>query len=313
VRLFRGASSGMAFSPDSRTAIYDDNAGTLILVEVETGRELARFEDPEQSRIPKAMKWIAFTPDGSQLVTTLAYRPYLRVWDLRAIRRRQAELGLDWDPPASFDTAEAPGSFPPIPKPFRVDRGQLDSWMQQGFETPGLALKRTSSAIEANPNDAEAHHQRGHALFQLKRYDEAVADFTAALKSKPDDIHLLISRSLAEVGRKGLDAVIADGEAALRLRSGLPKPPEPDADRKSLALFCNDQAWNLATGAESSRDPARAVALARLAVGFTPDQSNYLNTLGVALCLAARYAEAVPILERRLAASKAMLLFHLEL
>src|SRR5207248_8925208 len=123
---------GLAFAPDSRTAVYGDNAGTVILTEVETGRELARFEDPEPARLDA----VAFTPDGSQLVTTLIDRPYLRVWDLRAIRRRLAKLGLDWDPPTSFNADDAPGSFPPIPKPFRVDRGQLDSWLTQVAETP---------------------------------------------------------------------------------------------------------------------------------------------------------------------------------
>ena len=188
MRLFRGVSSGLAFAPDSRTAVYDDSAGTLILAEVETGRELARFEDPEQARLDTA----AFTPDGSQLVTTLRDRPYLRVWDLRAIRRRLAELRLDWDPPATFDTPDAPGSFPPIPKPFRVDRGQLDSWLKQASETPEQTVARTTRAIEAEPgDDAEAYHDRGHALLVgLKRFDEAIADFTAALKIRPNDAHL---------------------------------------------------------------------------------------------------------------------------
>ena len=165
-------------------------------------------------------------------------------------------------------------------------------------------MARTTRAIDANPDDAEARHQRGHALVQLKRYEEAIADFTAALKSKPDDFHLLASRAVAEGGRQRLDAVIADGEAALRLRSGQPKVHELDAAVQSLAHFCNNQAWTLATGAVSDRDPARAVSLARLAVELTPDQAIYLNTLGVALYRAARYAEAVPVLKRSLAAAK---------
>jgi serine/threonine protein kinase/WD40 repeat protein len=144
VRLFRGVSYGLlAFTPDSRTAVYDDGAGALILVEVETGRELARFEDPEQARLLA----VAFTPDGSQLVTTLVDRPYLRVWDLRAIRRRLAEMGLDWDLPASFGTPDAPGSSPPISKPFRVDRGQLDSLLKQQVLA---ALKRVGESSQAN-------------------------------------------------------------------------------------------------------------------------------------------------------------------
>ena len=99
----------------------------MVLVEVETGRELARIEDPEQAQIDAA----AFTPDGSQLVTTLIGKPYLRVWDLRAIRRRLSNLQLDWDAPANYKAAEPTAPFPRIPEPARVDRGQLDDWLKQ--------------------------------------------------------------------------------------------------------------------------------------------------------------------------------------
>jgi serine/threonine protein kinase/WD40 repeat protein len=181
LRLSRDLSNGLAFAPDSRTAGYDDMARTLILVEVETGRALARLEDPEQARL----RSLAFTPDGSRVVTTLWDRPYLRVWDLRAIRRRLAELRLDWDPPASFAIADAPGAFPPIPKPFRVDPGRFDSWLRNATETPAQIVARLTHAIEADPDDALARHDRAHALDRLKRFDEAIADFTAALKAAP--------------------------------------------------------------------------------------------------------------------------------
>jgi tetratricopeptide (TPR) repeat protein len=221
VRLYRGVSDWLAFASDSRTAIYDDSAGTIILAEVETGRELIRLEDPEQAR----QNVVAFTPDGSHLVTTLIDQPYLRVWDLRAIRRRLAELKLDWDPPATFDTPEAPGSFPPIPKPFRVDRGQLDSWLE-----------------------------------------------------------------------KSLEAALADCEASLRLK------PDQAELRSRLALACNNLAWTLATGHASTRDPQRALALARRAVELTSDRAIYINTLGVAQYRAGQLTEAVATLEKSLAA-----------
>jgi tetratricopeptide (TPR) repeat protein len=165
-------------------------------------------------------------------------------------------------------------------------------------------VERTTQAIAANPHNALAHHQRGHALHQLKRYDEAIVDFTAALERTPGDAHLLISRALAEAGRKRVDAVIADGKTALKVLSAQPKAREPDAVTKSLALFCNNQAWTFATGPASGRDPARALALARLAMGLMPDQAIYLNTLGVAIYRAACYSDAVPVLERSLAAGK---------
>jgi WD40 repeat protein/Flp pilus assembly protein TadD len=293
VRLFRGPSAvlnGLAFAPDSRTAAYSDAAGTVILAEVETGRELARFEDPERVRLVS----LAFTPDGSRLVTTFMDRPYLRVWDLRAIRRRLTELRLDWEPPATFDTPEAPGSFPPIPKPFRVDRGRLDSWLT---EEAAQTVERTTRAIETNPDDAEAHHQRGHALDRLKRYDEAIADFAAALKASPNNAHLLASRGSAAARRNRLDEAIADCEATLRLK------PNP-ADRVSLARLSDNLAWTLATGPASTRNPARALNLAWQAVVLTPDQASSLKALGVAQYRTGQYAEAVATLEKSLAAGK---------
>jgi serine/threonine protein kinase/WD40 repeat protein len=136
VPLSRGASFALAaFAPDSRTAAYDDSAGIAILVEVETGRMLARLEDPDQSRVNSML----FAPDGSRLVTTLRDRPYVRIWDLAVIRRRLARMGLDWDAPAMPDTPELPGTFPPLPKPFRVDRSQLDSRLKfQAEARPAL-------------------------------------------------------------------------------------------------------------------------------------------------------------------------------
>jgi tetratricopeptide (TPR) repeat protein len=264
-----------------------------ILTQVETGRELARLEDPEQAR----MGWVAFTPDGSQLVTTLLDRPYLRVWDLRAIRHRLAKLRLDWNPPASFDTSEAPRSFPPFPKPFRVDRGQLDTWLKQGAEPPDRIMERATRAIETNPDDSDAHHQRGHALHRLKRFGEAIADFTGALKASPNNAHLLVSRGSAAASLNRLDEAIADCEVALRLK------PNGD-DRDSLATLCNNLAWALATGPSSARNPARALNLAWHAVELTPDQASSLRSLGVAQYRTGQYAEAIANLDRSLAAGK---------
>ena len=45
----------------------------------------------------------SFSPDGSRLVVTTNDGPAVHVWDLRAIRRHLAEMGLDWDAPAFSD------------------------------------------------------------------------------------------------------------------------------------------------------------------------------------------------------------------
>ena len=71
-------------------------------VEVATGRELARFEDPEM------LAGLArFTPDGTRLVVQAPNG--LRVWDLRRVRRELAKLGLDWDAPPFPQATEDEG------------------------------------------------------------------------------------------------------------------------------------------------------------------------------------------------------------
>jgi hypothetical protein len=48
---------------------------------------------------------MAFTPDGTRLITSNVYSRVIHVWDLRAVRRRLKGIGLDWDRPA----------YPPAP------------------------------------------------------------------------------------------------------------------------------------------------------------------------------------------------------
>ena len=68
-------------------------------------------------------------------------------------------------------------------------------------------------ATQERPRRCRRYHDRGHALTQLKRLDEAIDDFSAAVRLRPDDAHLLdIARVVVEqqsVGageRSGLDS-----------------------------------------------------------------------------------------------------------
>jgi serine/threonine protein kinase/WD40 repeat protein len=80
-------------SPDSQLVVLGLSDGVYRLVELTTGRELARLEDPEQF-----YGSAVFTPDGTRMVVTA--KDGLRVWDLRRIREELVKLGLDWDAPA---------------------------------------------------------------------------------------------------------------------------------------------------------------------------------------------------------------------
>jgi eukaryotic-like serine/threonine-protein kinase len=95
------------FSVDGATAVLSTGQGPFRLVEVATGRELARFEDPDWD-----VEQVSMSPDGGTLVAT--HKAGLRVWDLRLIRAGLARLGLDWDAPA-LPPRKVPGG------PFRVE------------------------------------------------------------------------------------------------------------------------------------------------------------------------------------------------
>src|SRR5205085_1224835 len=72
-----------------------DAPGVVRLVEPDTGRELARLTAPESTRLVPC----CFTPDGSTLITLGTESEALHLFDLRAIRRQLADIGLDWDAP----------------------------------------------------------------------------------------------------------------------------------------------------------------------------------------------------------------------
>ena len=85
--------------------------GIIHLKDAATDRTVARLEDPHGDRAG----WMSFTPDGTQLVVTAPYARAVHVWDLRAIRVRLKEMGLDWSWP-EFPPADRAGQAAKPPK-----------------------------------------------------------------------------------------------------------------------------------------------------------------------------------------------------
>ncbi|MGH7136644.1 MAG: WD40 repeat domain-containing protein, partial [Pirellulales bacterium] len=83
------------FSPDSKLIVLEAGSGVARLIDAVTGREYARLEDPNQHRTMN----FAFTRDGATLVCVSGEGHCVHVWDLTAIRRQLAEMGLDWESP----------------------------------------------------------------------------------------------------------------------------------------------------------------------------------------------------------------------
>jgi WD40 repeat protein len=85
----------VAFSPDARLMALEMAPGVIHLMEVASGRTVARLTDPHGDRA----WWQAFTPDGTRLVTAARFASAVHIWDLRVIRTRLKLMSLDWDWP----------------------------------------------------------------------------------------------------------------------------------------------------------------------------------------------------------------------
>lgn len=105
----------LAFCPDSTILAVGSKSG-IRLIAVQTGREFAHLEDPNQ----ETARALAFSSDGIRLIVGSNSARSLHVWDLAAIRRRLAAMDLDWELPAY-----APPTNEEERKPFKleVDRG----------------------------------------------------------------------------------------------------------------------------------------------------------------------------------------------
>jgi WD40 repeat protein len=128
---------GIPWDLTSELAVLGLPEGIYRLVELATGRELARLEDPELNAGPAA-----FTPDGSKLV--VAASNGLRVWDLRLISTELDRLGLSWDlslPPAT--------AVDPTPEGVTIDTGNLKTALESRMQGwPTILQKILPKAVE---------------------------------------------------------------------------------------------------------------------------------------------------------------------
>jgi tetratricopeptide (TPR) repeat protein len=160
---------GTPWDVTSDLAVVGQPNGIYRLVELASGRELARLEDPEQNAGQAAL-----TPDGSKLV--VAARNGLRVWDLRRLRGELAKLGLDWEGPPDLSAGQ-PGDLTPLQ--VTPDLGELPP------ESAHRTILKYSLAIALQPVNSEAYLRRGRAYYELEDWTRAADDLGTALALNP--------------------------------------------------------------------------------------------------------------------------------
>lgn len=95
------------------------------------------------------------------------------------------------------------------------------------------AIEDFSEAIRLNPKNPESYFNRGDAYDEKKEFDRAIADYDAALRLRPQATVVFNNRGLAYSHKRDYDRAIQDYDEALRL-----KPDYPDAFiNRGIAYF----------------------------------------------------------------------------
>ncbi|MFO0950756.1 MAG: CDC27 family protein [Isosphaeraceae bacterium] len=217
----------VAFSPDGSLTALEMQPGVIHLLVTETGRTVARLEDPYGDRAT----WQGFTPDGAGLVVVSAYASAVHVWDLRALRSQLKNMRLDWDwpefgpePPPSARIEALTFDYLPVED---SARGKIERFRQALRARPesayacnslawayltapgslrdvGAALALAEKAVKRMPGETSFRNTLGLAYYRSGRYQEAAEAFRTNLKTPGNSLPSLdlyfLAMSLHKLG-----------------------------------------------------------------------------------------------------------------
>lgn len=146
------------------------------------------------------------------------------------------------------------------------------------------AADRLGRAIAINPNVPEAHYNRGHALFSLKRLDEALASYDRAVRLKPGYAEAWANRGAILLAAKRFDEARASYDQVLALKPG-------DAAAS----------YNRGVALEALGQFDEALASYDRAIALAPDYAEAHANRGAALDALGRFDEALSSYDRALA------------
>lgn len=143
------------------------------------------------------------------------------------------------------------------------------------------AILELDLSIKQNPNNPDAFRNRGTAYARLKKFDEALADYSQAIKLNSVFVDAHFDRIRVHKLRHDQKKVIAGFKDLLK--------SAPD-NVKAL----NDLAWELATHKDHTfRDGDKAVELALKALSLSDNDAYYRDTLAATYAEAGRFDDAI--------------------
>ena len=243
----------VAFTPDGRRCVTVSDDHTTRLWDLASQRELCRLEDHE------SFYAATFSPDGTRLITAGSDR--LRFWDAGLL------------------------AAPPVPptRALHLARAAYFAELKQWRD----AKNAYDDALHLGDDGALTLGGRGDAWAELGHWEEAVADYSAALKITSDDTHLAYLHGLVSLRLGRPEDYRAMAQVLLR-QAGDTRSPEEQ----------NRAAWACALLPSIVDDPGPVIEMVRAAIKQKPKTYAYASTLGSILVRAGHHdAEAIKELE----------------
>jgi serine/threonine protein kinase/WD40 repeat protein/tetratricopeptide (TPR) repeat protein len=182
----------MAFTHDGRLLAVARTPRLAQLIDVATCQEIAVLSAPNELMITA----FCFSPDDSQLAVATENQA-VQLWDLRAIRRQLAEIGLDWDLPASPIVAAQQHALPGAEENPTVAANYLVRSIALARKDAKLTPAERIAAIESRRRHLELIYVR--EIASLEKRADAVAD-NPGLRRLVADAHGRYARLLTSAG-----------------------------------------------------------------------------------------------------------------
>jgi tetratricopeptide (TPR) repeat protein len=170
----------LTFSPDSRVLAVATSMWEVQLVDVATRREFATLTSPDRQWLHA----LSFSPDGSRLAVANGTDTIL-LWNLRLLREELQGMGLA----GNWPEYPAPDNAPPqSPVQIQILPGKLSNFRQRppSDQEARRYIQKDTEALAKEPSRIDLYEHRGACHGLLKEYDQAVADYQAALDLDPD-------------------------------------------------------------------------------------------------------------------------------
>jgi len=197
-------------------------------------------------------------------------------------------------------TKQMPNIVAPVS---RVDGNKV--WLlSPGEEEPGgwtnannvILLKDAivyfSSLLGKNRDDWDAFFRRAEAEHALNKRDDALSDYTTAIKLHPRDTYLYFRRARSYQARQMCSIAIADYDTVVRLDPNSVIAADAYSRQAKLYADCADSL---------QRDPQKAIEAARRAVDLDTTHPTYLTLLASAYASDGQFEKAIAAQKKALA------------